>query len=415
MATNVPESSQNSEKEIAGLKNLRKGKRISFTSRLKRLQAELEKPEIDKDSIQVALNLLKSTWAAELQVQEQLINALAFADPNEMTTETEFYENRELEYEKAKVAAEKVLNGANGGQVTELTTALRLQNQYESKVKPFNRTYKEWPSWIGSFKENVDSQPLSDTDKNNILRHCLKGPAKDVAAAFRDLGSTYKALLAALEKEYNKPLDIMSDLVEELVQFPPITKEVADNLKKLTNTLKSCLSVFEIYGCEASKLPEVIVSIVRSKFPSKTRGAWSKETKDYKLEDQKDLMKKFLDFLDMQCTIEAAQAAAYKSKEQPKRDEPSKKKSMAFVGQGKGGSPPDKKKVSCLLCEEEHFAKDCKKSMSPKERFDIVYKKKGCTRCLTPYHTSGACRSSIVCRVNGCEKPHHPMLHFAKE
>ena len=55
MATNVPESSQNSEKEIAGLKNLRKGKRISFTSRLKRLQAELEKPEIDKDDIQVAL------------------------------------------------------------------------------------------------------------------------------------------------------------------------------------------------------------------------------------------------------------------------------------------------------------------------------------------------------------------------
>ena len=35
--------------------------------------------------------------------------------------------------------------------------------------------------------ENVESQPLSDTDKNNILRNCLKGPAKDVAAAFRDL------------------------------------------------------------------------------------------------------------------------------------------------------------------------------------------------------------------------------------
>ena len=101
---------------------------------------------------------------------------------------------REHEYIRAKVEAERAIqtndNGSASapGQVKDLATALKLQNQYESKIKPFNGTYKEWPSWIGSFMENVESQPLSDTDKNNILRNCLKGPAKDVAAAFRDLG-----------------------------------------------------------------------------------------------------------------------------------------------------------------------------------------------------------------------------------
>ena len=413
---------QTTSEEMLALKNLRKSKRISFTNRLKHLKETLEKPSSTKDDIKVALNLMTNSWVAETLLQEQITEKLASSNPRELDAEVEQYEEREREYVKAKVMAEKAINdndtsaSAAGGQVTELATALWLQNQYESKIKPFHGTYKEWPSWIGSFLETVDSQPLSDTDKNNILRNCLKGPAKDVAAAFQDLGSTYKTLLEALKKKYDKPLDIMSDLVEELVEFPPCSKDVAKNLKKLTNTLKNCLSVFEIYGCEASKHPEVIVPIVRSKFPSKIRGAWSKATREYRLEDQKDLMEKFIDFLDEQCTIEAAQAAAYKGKGQPKREGPVKKKYKAFVTQANQGKvTSEKKRVTCMLCEEEHMAKDCNKTMSPKERYDIVVKKKGCTRCLTPFHSAGSCKSPNICKVNGCERPHHPMLHFARD
>ena len=356
---------------LSALKNLRKSKRISFTNRLKHLKEILGHPKGTKDDILVALNLMNNAWEAEVEAQGQILQQLALSDLKDLNSEAEQHEEREREYMRAKVEADRAIqtddNGSASapGQVTELATALRLQNQYESKIKPFNGTYKEWPSWIGSFMENLESQPSSDTDKNNILRNCLKGPAKDVAAAFRDLGSTYKTLLKALKKEYYKPLDIMSDLVEELVQFPPCNKDVAENLTKVTNTLKSCFSVFEIYGCEASKHPEVIISIVRSTFPSKTRGAWSKATREYKLEDRKDLMNKFIDFLDEKCTIAAAQAAAYKSKLQVKREEPSKKKSMAFVSQGKeekaaSNVPLEKKKVTCMLCDEDHLAKACK-------------------------------------------------------
>ena len=265
---------------LSALKNLRKSKRISFTNRLKHLKEILGHLKGTKDDILVALNLMNNAWEAEVEAQGQILQQLALSDLKDLNSEAEQHE------ERAKVEAERAIqtndNGSASapGQVTELATTLRLQNQYESKIKPFNGTYKEWPSWIGSFMENVESQPLSDTDKNNILRNCLKGPVKDVAAAFRDLGSTYKTLLEALKKEYYKPLDIMSDLVDELVQFTPCNKEVAENLTKLTNTLNSCLSVFEIYGCEASKHPEAIISIVRSKFPSKTRGAWSKATRE---------------------------------------------------------------------------------------------------------------------------------------
>ena len=44
--------------------------------------------------------------------------------------------------------------------------------------------------------------------------------------------STYKTLLEALKKEYDKPLDIMSDLVEELVQFPPCNKGCCREFKE---------------------------------------------------------------------------------------------------------------------------------------------------------------------------------------
>ena len=80
-------------------------------------------------------------------------------------------------------------------------------------------------------------------------------------------------------------------------------------------------------------------------------------------------MNRFIDFLDEKCTIAAAQAAAYKSKLQVKREEPSKKKSMAFVSQGKEEKvaskvPLEKKKVTCMLCDEDHPAKACKKDLS---------------------------------------------------
>ena len=66
--------------------------------------------------------------------------------------------------------------------------------------------------------------------------------------------------------------------------------------------------------------------------------------------------------------IAAAQAEAYKSKLQVKREEPSKKKSMGFVSQGKEEKaaskvPLEKKKVTGMLCDEDHPAKACKKDL----------------------------------------------------
>ena len=51
--------------------------------------------------------------------------------------------------------------------------------------------------------------------------------------------------------------------------------------------------------------------------------------------------------------------------------------------------------------------------MSAKERLETVRSNKTCFRCLNIGHTSQLCQKRFKCRVTGCDKAHHDLLHEA--
>lgn len=72
---------------------------------------------------------------------------------------------------------------------------------------------------------------------------------------------------------------------------------------------------------------------------------------------------------------------------------------------------------SCTMCHQHHPLYHCEvfKSKSPRERNDFVKQKKICFNCInSTKHNSKKCKSLIRCRVEGCGKSHHTLLHFTE-
>ncbi|XP_015760861.1 PREDICTED: uncharacterized protein LOC107340022 [Acropora digitifera] len=71
----------------------------------------------------------------------------------------------------------------------------------------------------------------------------------------------------------------------------------------------------------------------------------------------------------------------------------------------------------CPLCRQAHRLYQCEafKSKSPKERNDFSKQHKICFNCISSsLHNSKKCKSLIRCKVQGCGKAHHTLLHFAE-
>ena len=70
--------------------------------------------------------------------------------------------------------------------------------------------------------------------------------------------------------------------------------------------------------------------------------------------------------------------------------------------------------LRCWLYNNKHQLMDCHqfKRKPVKERIDFVTKEKICKICFSIIHLLKDCICSIKCRVDGCGKKHHTLLHI---
>ncbi|KAL0861346.1 hypothetical protein ABMA27_008899 [Loxostege sticticalis] len=67
---------------------------------------------------------------------------------------------------------------------------------------------------------------------------------------------------------------------------------------------------------------------------------------------------------------------------------------------------------SCPICREQHVIVNCKKmkKTDSKGRWDLAKQHRLCYRCLRDWSKGHKCPGK-PCRIRGCEKTHHPLLH----
>ena len=71
------------------------------------------------------------------------------------------------------------------------------------------------------------------------------------------------------------------------------------------------------------------------------------------------------------------------------------------------------KKLRCWRCRDSHKISDCNvlKATPVDDRRELVKKNKLCFNCLSSDHMISQCRSKHSCKVSGCNKRHHTLLH----
>ncbi|KAL0892496.1 hypothetical protein ABMA27_015602 [Loxostege sticticalis] len=75
-------------------------------------------------------------------------------------------------------------------------------------------------------------------------------------------------------------------------------------------------------------------------------------------------------------------------------------------------NPKTVKTGSCPICKEQHVIVNCKKmkKADSKGRWDLAKQHRLCYRCLRDWSKWHKCPGK-PCRIRGCEKTHHPLLH----
>ena len=73
--------------------------------------------------------------------------------------------------------------------------------------------------------------------------------------------------------------------------------------------------------------------------------------------------------------------------------------------------------LMCWLCKKKHRLMDCKefKKKSIKDRIDFSTKEKICKNFFSKTHLLKDCICQMKCRINGCGKKHHTMLHLENQ
>ena len=80
----------------------------------------------------------------------------------------------------------------------------------------------------------------------------------------------------------------------------------------------------------------------------------------------------------------------------------------------------DSPKTQCYVCKYMHYVDQCPqfKSMTPKQRWEIVKEQNACFSCLkrSKGHTASNCLRKKECHEkthdgSSCKKPHHRLLH----
>ena len=97
-------------------------------------------------------------------------------------------------------------------------------------------------------------------------------------------------------------------------------------------------------------------------------------------------------------------------------NQPSSGSQISQVSQPSNNPSQSTYKRKCWLCSENHRLMECEQftSKSVADRILISQQQHLCYNCLSKGHSFDECQSTHTCKVDGCGKKHHTLLHIDK-
>uniref|UniRef100_A0A8R1DNV3 CCHC-type domain-containing protein n=2 Tax=Caenorhabditis japonica TaxID=281687 RepID=A0A8R1DNV3_CAEJA len=283
------------------------------------------------------------------------------------------------------------------------------------KIPRFSGSRWEFKNFWTIFDEIIGKSKLSDLLKFNHLVSYLDGEAKKLVSRFMLTTANYPKAVELLKLRYdNKPATV-ADLNRELRETKAKNDSVAeqrrlwDNLFVLMEQLKTLEQDVEndmFKDAILSKFSEKIQENVYEKLLNVgDQTKWTMSTIVLEIETTISKHEKLEEFLKNQRKSTTSKYDEWKESGKQIRD-----------SRGSKNLKSNKKlsKKECMFCnEEDHWANQCKKVKDPKERSEILLKKKACLVCFRKGHNNIECPYEFYCKKCPTHR-HNPAVCFQK-
>lgn len=288
--------------------------------------------------------------------------------------------------------------------------------QLHAPFPRFNGDPVNWYSFKSLFQSIMSKYP-QETPAMKILhlRNSLDGDAKDKIDQEVINSNDYSLAWNILENAYEDKRLIMDTHIDAILDIPKVTKDNrGKSITKLVDICTKHTEALSSHGFKVEGLAELLlVNVLYKKLDRETQEQWELELGAGDL----PVFSEFMDFLRERGRVlvrtshsqhQGPQQGAVQS--QSKQRQPF---SQRPTSQNASKSFVQTTKESCPCCKSDHSIYRCPKfqNQSTSERKSVVTKSNLCYNCLKGNHRVLDCPSDHVCKVQGCGRKHHSLLH----
>ena len=266
-----------------------------------------------------------------------------------------------------------------------------------------------WPRFVEQFFVQVHSRPgLNDSRRMDLLQSHVKGDAKQIIHGLGYSGKNYAQSLKELKFAFGHRAMVARAYVDAIASGNVLPSHDATALRTFYIAVRDCIVVLHQMNYVGELSSSDVLQRTMTRIPYDKRGKWNDYVRNIcRLREPtlKDLEKWLKDCIEAEFNPYAV------STRQPRQQQSSVSSgTVRHVSSNTAQASNDK---TCPLCSAHHQLSSCPEYMckSQEGRYELVKTLRLCFNCLNDNHMIAECRSSVHCKVAGCNRKHHTSLH----
>jgi len=260
----------------------------------------------------------------------------------------------------------------------------------------------EWQEFIETFSITVDKQSLSDIEKLQYLKNCIKGEPAQVLTGLPLTNSNYAVAIDLLKERYGSKRRIIRTHVQALISIQQPNHKSYQSLRTFVDTVKKHLRGLSSLDVDSDNYDIIMCEVLLPKLPTNIKHEWAK------LEDTEMVLNKLLSIVEAEAKHLDIMSTHHTESTSKTVISEHKSKSINFSLQEKQHS------FKCLFCNNsDHNSYQCPKflSKSAEDRIKLTKTAKLCVNCLKRHYPL-KCTSQHRCKL--CKGFHNTLLHIQR-
>jgi len=267
----------------------------------------------------------------------------------------------------------------------------------------FSGDVLDWQEFFETFSITVDNRSITDVEKMQYLKLCLKGEASRILIGLPLTNKNYSIAIDLLQKRYGSTRRILRSHVQALLSLSLPSMKSSSSLREFVDNVNKHMRGLETLDVVSGNYDIILCELLLSKLPGEIRRSWSK------LDDEEMILENLLSIIEKEAKL-IDNLAIHSSLQMDKMNNsrvtssPIKRNnhSVNLLASNQG----------CVFCRRsDHQSFQCKPFLAqqPFERREMVRKSNLCFNCLKP-HKLKDCNSTSRCKI--CQQNHNTLLHF---